>query len=42
MYPRASILDVADRFPFIMSIITLLILVPLCVLVVFLILQVDT
>ena len=38
---RASIPDVADRFPFIMSILTLLTLVPLYVLVLFLILQVD-
>lgn len=38
---RASVLDVADRFPFIMSILTLLVLIPLCVLFVFPILQVD-
>ena len=38
---RALVLDVADRFPFIMSILTLLILVPLCVLVVSPILEID-
>jgi flagellar biosynthesis protein FlhB len=38
---RASVLDIADRFPFIMSILTLLVLVPLCVVFVFPILQVD-
>jgi hypothetical protein len=37
----ALVLDVADRFPFIMSILTLLLLVPLCVLFVFPILEVN-
>lgn len=38
---RATVLDVADRFPFIMSILTLLVLIPLCVLFLFSIFQVD-